>query len=173
MQYLFPDFGEYDSKFILIDPYARVLITQRKVASVQSESETLLHCGIRYDGDGRGSPFTCLTHRSAYLSVLMVLDLTLLLFSDGKCIFSSFSVFKSSFCVFALADCSLLQGGHETDTHASETTRSRQCRHSPGSTAFQRVANRRWRRPEYSGMGGRLACKNSHSRLSLRLRRTM
>lgn len=64
-------------------------------------------------------PFTCLTHRSAYLSVLMVLDLPLLLFSDGKCILSSFRVLKSSFCVFALADCSLLQGVHEKDTRAS------------------------------------------------------
>lgn len=65
-------------------------------------------------------PFTCLTHRSAYLSVLMVLDLPLFLFSDGKCIFRSFRVLKTSFCVFALADCSLLQGVHETDTRASK-----------------------------------------------------
>lgn len=57
-----------------------------------------------------GVPLTCLTHRSAYLSVLMVLDFPLLLFSEGRCIFSSFKVLKSSFWVFALADCSLLRG---------------------------------------------------------------
>lgn len=50
----------------------------------------------------------------------MVLDLPLLLFSDGKCIFNSFKVLKSSFCVFALADCSLLQGVHEQDIRASQ-----------------------------------------------------
>lgn len=65
-------------------------------------------------------PLTCLTHRSAYLRVLTVLDLPLLLFSDGKCIFSSLRVLKSSFCVLALADCSLLQGVHDKDTCASE-----------------------------------------------------
>lgn len=65
-------------------------------------------------------PFTCLTHRRAYLSVLTVVDLPLLLFSMGKCIFSSFRVLKSSFCVFALADCSLLQSVHETNPRASE-----------------------------------------------------
>lgn len=69
-------------------------------------------------------PFTCLTHRRAYLSVLTVLDLPLLLFSDGKCIFSSLRVLKSSFCVLALADCSLLQCMHETDTHDVKMTRS-------------------------------------------------
>ena len=65
-------------------------------------------------------PFTCLTHLSAYLSVLMVLDLPLLLFSDGKCIFRALRVLKSSFWVLALADCSLLQGAHETDTRVSK-----------------------------------------------------
>lgn len=65
-------------------------------------------------------PFTCLTHRSAYLSVLMVLDLPLLLFSDGKCIFSSFRVLKSSFCVFALADCSLLQRTYMRRIHVHQ-----------------------------------------------------
>lgn len=49
---------------------------------------------------------TCFTHRSAYLSELRVLDF---LFSEGKCILMSFKVLKSSFCVFAFADCSLLQ----------------------------------------------------------------
>lgn len=65
-------------------------------------------------------PFTCLIQRSAYLSVLTVLDLPLLLFSDGKCIFSSLSVLKSSFCVLALADCSLLQDPNETETRVSK-----------------------------------------------------
>lgn len=50
----------------------------------------------------------------------MVLDLPLLLFSGGRFILSSFRVLKSSFCVLALADCSLLQGVHETDTRALE-----------------------------------------------------
>ena len=59
-------------------------------------------------------PLTCLMHRSAYFSVLSVLDFPLLLFSDGRCIFRSFSVLNSSFCVLALADCSLLQGSHGT-----------------------------------------------------------
>lgn len=58
-----------------------------------------------------------------------MLDFPLLLFSEGKCIFSSFMVLKSSFWVFALADCSLLQGVHEQDTRASQTlTRSHQRR---------------------------------------------
>lgn len=61
----------------------------------------------------------------------MVLDFPLLLFSEGKCIFSSFKVLKSSFCVFALADCSLLQSVHEQDTRASQKlTRSHQCCHT-------------------------------------------
>lgn len=61
-------------------------------------------------------PLTCLTQRSAYLRVLTVLDLLLLHFSDGKCLFSSFRVLKSSFWFFALADCSLLQGIKETQS---------------------------------------------------------
>lgn len=61
----------------------------------------------------------------------MVLDFPLLLFSEGKCIFSSFKVLKSSFWVFALADCSLLRGAHEQGTRASQKlTRSHQCRHA-------------------------------------------
>lgn len=82
-------------------------------------------------------PFTCFTHRSAYLSVLRVLLLPLLLFSDGKCIFSSFRVLKSSFCVLALADCSLLQRAYMRQIHVhQEMTRSHQRCHNLGRTAF-------------------------------------
>lgn len=81
-------------------------------------------------------PFTCFTHRSAYLSVLRVLLLPLLLFSDGKCIFSSFRVLKSSFCVLALADCSLLQSVHETDTRASRNDKVSPALSQSGKDSF-------------------------------------
>ena len=53
-------------------------------------------------------PSTCLTQRRAYFRVLRVLDF--FLFSEGKCLFRSFSILISSFRVLALADSSLLQG---------------------------------------------------------------
>lgn len=61
-------------------------------------------------------PLTCLTQRKAYRSVWSVLARPLLRLSAGRWYFSSFSALKSSFWVFAFADCSLL---HKQQEHVN------------------------------------------------------